>query len=72
MMGNIEMVINKERWEEFDEKEKSWILFDTMQDVKKRVKQLENRRTWDTIKVFSGGVIGGAAAALGMKWGGLR
>ena len=71
MMGT-EMIISRERWEEFDEKEKSWILFDTMQDTKKRVKQLENRKIWDTVKMFSGGVIGGAAAALGMKWGGLR
>lgn len=71
-MPNIEMIVSRERWEEFDEKEKSWILFDTMQDVKTRVKKLENRRVWDTFKIFTGGVIGGAAAALGMKWGGIR
>ena len=71
-MTNAKMTINEERWKGFDEEEKSWILFDTLQDINKRVKKLENRKLMDSAKVFAGGLIGGAAAVLGMKWGGLK
>lgn len=65
-----EMKISKERWEGFPEKDKSWMLFDTLQDIGQRVKKLEDRKLWDSAKSFAGGVIGGALAVLGIKWGG--
>lgn len=71
-MSNAKMTINEQRWQEFSEKEKSWILFDTLQDVNKRVKKLENRKFLDGAKSFAGGIIGGAAAIVGMKLGGLK
>ena len=66
------MTINEERWKEFSEEEKSWIFFDTIQDINKRLKTLENRKLWDGAKSFAGGLIGGAAAAIGMIWGGIK
>ena len=71
-MSNAKMTINEERWKKFSEEEKSWILLDTLQDTNKRVKQLENRKLWDGAKSFAGGLIGGAAAAIGMIWGGIK
>ena len=70
-MSEPKMTINKDRWKGFEEEEKSWILFDTMQDVNKRVRKLENRKFFDSAKSFAGGVIGGAAAVIGIKLGGL-
>ncbi len=71
-MSNAKMTINEERWKEFSEEEKSWILFDTLQGIDARVKKLENRKLLDGIKTFAGGLIGGAAAAIGMIWGGVK
>ena len=71
-MSNAKMTINKERWKGFDEEERSWILFDTLQDINARVRKLENRKIWDGAKSFAGGMIGGAAAAIGMIWGGIK
>ncbi len=71
-MSNAKMTINEERWKEFSEEEKSWIFFDTIQDINKRLKTLENRKLWDGAKSFAGGLIGGAAAAIGMIWGGIK
>lgn len=71
MPNNIKMVVNKERWKEFSEEEKSWITYDTIQDINKRVKKLENRRLFESAKSFAGGIIGGAAAIIGMKIGGI-
>ena len=69
MPDNIKMVVKKERWKEFSEEEKSWITYDTLQDINKRVKKLENRKFWDSAKSFAGGLIGGAVAILGIKLG---
>ena len=71
-MSNAKMTINEQRWKEFSEEEKSWILFDTLQDVNKRISKLENRKYIHTTKNFIGGMIGGALAVLGMKWGGFK
>jgi hypothetical protein len=69
-MPDVKMVVNKERWKEFSEEEKSWITYDTLQDINKRVKKLENRKFLDGAKSFAGGLIGGAAAIIGIKLGG--
>ena len=70
-MSNAKMTINKERWSGFEEEEKSWILFDTLQDINKRVRKLENRKFFDSAKSFAGGIVGGACAIVGLKIGGL-
>jgi hypothetical protein len=69
-MANMKMVVNEERWKEFTEEEKSWMTYDTLRDISRRVKKLENRKLLDGAKSFAGGVIGGACAILGLKWGG--
>ncbi len=70
-MSSPKMIINEQRWKEFSDEERSWILYDTMQDINKRVRKLENRKFLDGAKSFAGGVIGGAAAIIGIKLGGL-
>lgn len=70
-MPNIKMVVNEERWKKFSQEEKSWITYDTLRDISKRVKKLENRKFIDGAKSFVGGLIGGAAAIIGIKLGGI-
>lgn len=70
-MSDAKMTINKDRWRGFEEEEKSWILFDTLQDINKRVRKLENRKFFDSAKSFAGGIVGGACAIVGLKIGGV-
>lgn len=70
-MPTVKMVVNEERWKKFSEEEKSWITYDTIQDINKRVRKLENRKFIDSAKSFAGGIVGGAAAIIGLKMGGL-
>ena len=71
-MSHPKMIINEQRWKGFDDEERSWILFDTMQDIHKRVRKLENRKFFDSAKSFAGGIVGGACAIVGLKIGGVE
>lgn len=66
-MPDSYMVVTEKDWEQADEKQRSWMLFNTMQKMNCRVKKLERRPIVDKIYAFAGGVIGGALAALGLK-----
>lgn len=70
-MSSPKMIINEQRWKKFSDEERSWILFDTMQDINKRVRKLENRKFLDGAKSFAGGIVGGACAIIGIKLGGI-
>ena len=75
MKGNINMangngfVITKETWENMPAEQREWLLFDTMQDMNRRLKLVEERPFRDKCYSFFGGLIGGALAAAGIKWG---
>ena len=66
-MSDSYMVITEKDWEKADEKQRSWMLFNTMQNINCRVKKLERRPIVDKVWAFVGGIIGGAAAYLGLK-----
>lgn len=61
------MVITEKDWEQSTEEQRSWMLFNTMQNMNCRVKKLERRPFLDKICAFAGGIVGGAAAYLGLK-----
>ena len=60
-------IITKDTWENLPEDQKSWILFDTVQNLTKDVKGLKR---WNKATSFLGGMVGGIAAVFGIKLGG--
>lgn len=68
--GNGFIVINEKGWERMTTAEKEWATFNTLKSIDTRLKKLERRPIIDKCFAFIGGVIGGFAAALGLKWGG--
>ncbi len=66
-MSNGFMVVTKKNWEAATEKQKSWMLFNTIQSMDGRLKKLEKRPIIDKIYAFGGGVLGGALAYLGFN-----
>lgn len=66
-MTDSYMVITEKDWEKADEKQRSWMLFNTIQNMNHRLKKLERRPVIDKIYAFSGGVVGGALAYFGIK-----
>jgi len=66
-MPNGYMIVTEEDWKEANENQRSWMLFNTMQKMNCRVKKLEKRPIVDKVWAFAGGIIGGAAAFLGLK-----
>jgi len=66
-MSNARMIVSKERWDELEEKERSWFVYDTMISIDKRLTSLEKAKILNKSLSFMGGVVGGAAAFLGIK-----
>ena len=66
-MSDSYMVITEKDWEQADERMRSWMLFNTIQNMNCRLKELEKRPSVEKIYAFAGGVIGGAAAYIGLK-----
>ena len=62
-------IITKDTWCNMPQEQREWLLFDTMQDMNSRIKAVEKRPMTDKCIAFLGGVVGGALAALGIKWG---
>ena len=66
-MSDSYMVITEKDWEQADENQRSWMIFNTMQKMNCRVNKLERRPIVDKVLAFSGGVFGGALAYFGIK-----
>ena len=66
-MSDSYMVITEKDWEQADERQRSWMVFNTMQKMNCRINKLERRPIVDKVWAFLGGIIGGAAAYLGLK-----
>lgn len=48
---------------------RDWLIFSTLNSMDRRLEALECRKKYDKCWSFLGGVIGGIAATLGIKWG---
>lgn len=53
------MVITEKDWENASEKQRSWMLFNTIQHMNDRLMKLEKKPILDKICAFAGGIIGG-------------
>ena len=61
-------VVTKEDWEHMTPEQQGWMTFNAVQSIDKRVQKLEKRPLVDKCFAFAGGVVGGAASFLGIKW----
>ncbi|OPY82509.1 MAG: hypothetical protein A4E65_00809 [Syntrophorhabdus sp. PtaU1.Bin153] len=75
-MGNGFLVLDENDWEHATPEQRDWMVFKTLKSMDGRLKSLEeeksgSKRLWtDRVCSFLGGIIGGAAAWLGIKVGG--
>lgn len=61
-------VVDEKDWEGMTESQKSWMLFKTMLKMDDRLGRLERKSLFHKACATVGGVLGGAAAAFGVKW----
>jgi predicted nucleic acid-binding Zn ribbon protein len=66
-MSNGNLIIKREVWDTIPDKDKTWIIYDTILSVSTRVEKLERRTFFDKVCAFAGGVVGGIAGFLGVK-----
>ena len=66
-MSDGYMVITEKDWEKATPENRSWMLFNTVQNMNNRLKKLERRPIVDKVLAFGGGIFGGALAYLGIK-----
>ena len=69
-MSNGFLVLNEKDWKQMSPQQKEWATFNTLQSMSERLGRLEKRPVIDKCFSFLGGVVGGAAAFLGIKIGG--
>jgi len=62
-------VVNKDDWECMSPEQKGWMTFNAIQNIDLRLSKLEKRPLVDKIWSALGGMVGGAAAYLGLKAG---
>lgn len=68
-MSNGFLVVEEEEWENADAEQRSWMTFKTLKNIDLRLQKLEKKSLFDKAAATVGGVIGGAVAAIGIKWG---
>ena len=61
------MIVTEKDWESATENQKTWMIFNTIQDINRRLEQLEKKPLLIKIYTFIGGIIGGALAYIGIK-----
>ena len=66
MSMNGFLVVDEKDWKGLDADRRDWLIFNTLKSMDGRLKKLER---WNRISSFAGGIVGGAAAALGIKVG---
>jgi len=65
-MGNG-FQINEKDWGELTERQKSWLLFNSILEINSRLSALEKKPFIDKLSSFTGGIIGGIVAFFSAK-----
>jgi len=63
------MVLTDRDWENMTPESRDWLIFSTLNSMDKRLEALECRKKYDKLWSFFGGILGGVAAMLGIKFG---
>lgn len=66
-MSNAHMIVTEKGWQGLSEDERSWLMFNTLQSVERRVTKLESRKWIDKSLTGITGLIGGFLAYLGIS-----
>jgi hypothetical protein len=64
----FDMVICEKDWDNYTDSQKNWMLFNTLRSIDERLAKVEKQSTMHKTFAFFGGVVGGAAAAFGIKF----
>jgi hypothetical protein len=64
----FDMVVCEKDWEAMPDSQKTWMLFNTLRSIDERLATVEGQSTMHKYLAFLGGVVGGAAAAIGVKY----
>ena len=67
-MANGFLVVDEKDWCDASADQRDWMTFKTLKSIDERLQKLEKRPLTDKCFSFLGGVIGGFAAVLGIKW----
>jgi hypothetical protein len=63
------MTVTERDWEHMSTDNRDWLVFSTLKSMDKRLEVIETKSRFDKCWSFLGGVVGGVAAALGIKVG---
>jgi hypothetical protein len=69
-MGNGFLIVDEQDWHGSTPEQRDWMIFKTLKSLDSRMSCLERRPFVDKCFSFAGGLIGGALAFLGIKYGG--
>ena len=68
-MANGFLVLDEQDWKDATPEQRDWMIFKTLKSLDSRMGELEKRPFAHKCFAFMGGVIGGFAAAIGIKVG---
>ena len=68
--GDGFLIINEKDWKKMTAEQRDWAVFNTLCRMDQRLSRLEKRPIVDKCFSFLGGILGGAASAFGIKYGG--
>jgi len=66
-MDSFIVDLTREDWDKLPPDQKLWLIYSAVCNLNSRVRCLENRRYFDRVASFLGGVLGGIVAVLSSK-----
>jgi len=67
-MGNGFIVVCKDNWKKASPEEREEMTYQTLENIHNRLTAIENKSVLNMAYSWTGGLIGGGLAALGLKW----
>lgn len=67
MTSDGKLVVNEKTWDTLPSDKKLWMLYDTMQEIDRRLERLERKSLLNKTLSIIGGIFGGAATIFGGK-----
>jgi len=70
MLEDRFLVCDEKDWEGLTQDQREWMLYKTMRSIDRRLTNIEGKGWTHKAYAAAGGIIGGAIAAIGIKWAG--